>query len=329
MKIHFFTSLGATVLLFFTINVSSHAGIAGSCIKTTNQVCVDGPSTRNINGLDVYRDCWKWESVYDCSSETSNNNCDQYRTLGCTQTSSVCRSSLSNGTCSVYDQVFSCPDNNCVPYDVTVCDASGIYCLDGSCQDQTETPNDGFLYAATSIQAVQDAAADFNSTTMTIWEGTVEFCSRDVTGIVLDCCGVGGIGTLVAECLSSEVALADKRSQALCHQVGTYCSTYTVLGLCVTWTEGHCCFSSKLGRILQEQIHIQQNISWGSPQAPICTGITPDQLAASDFSTMDLSEFYNDIIPTVPLNTDVSTLLTDQLNAMFGTGTQPNVTLIQ
>lgn len=30
--------------------------------------CIEGPETRNINGLDVHKDCWRWENTYTCAS---------------------------------------------------------------------------------------------------------------------------------------------------------------------------------------------------------------------------------------------------------------------
>ena len=33
----------------------------------SSQTCVEPAGTRNINGLDVYKDCWKWEKEYNCT----------------------------------------------------------------------------------------------------------------------------------------------------------------------------------------------------------------------------------------------------------------------
>jgi conjugal transfer mating pair stabilization protein TraN len=84
----------------------------------------------------------------------------------------------------------------------------------------------------------------------------------------------------------------------MCHEVGTYCST-SILGICVQKSKGHCCFNTKLGRIIQEQGRPQLKSfnaqGWGTPKAPYCRGFTPEEFQALDFSKMDLSEYYSDI----------------------------------
>jgi conjugal transfer mating pair stabilization protein TraN len=56
---------------------------------------------------------------------------------------------------------------------------------------------------------------------------------------------------------------------------------------------------------------IQLSLSWGTPQNPDCSGLTPDQLASLDFSTMDLSEFYADINTQLDEST---TAMTDRIS---------------
>src|SRR3546814_18776576 len=84
----------------------------------------------------------------------------------------------------------------------------------------------------------------------------------------------------------------------MCHEVGTYCSS-KILGICVQKSKGHCCFNTKLGRIIQEQGRPQlksfNGIGWGTAKQPYCRGFTPDALQALDLSKMDLSEYYSEI----------------------------------
>ncbi|MBW5291195.1 MAG: hypothetical protein Rsou_0344 [Candidatus Ruthia sp. Asou_11_S2] len=80
-----------------------------------------------------------------------------------------------------------------------------------------------------------------------------------------------------------------------CHLVGEYCSKKWPLVGCVVKSESHCCFNSKLGRIIQEQGREQMGMNWGSPESPSCGGFTPDQFQALDFSRIDMSEYYDDI----------------------------------
>ena len=86
-------------------------------------------------------------------------------------------------------------------------------------------------------------------------------------------------------------------------------------------TQTYCCFPSRLARIINEQGKAQLGRSWGDAQNPQCDGFTVAELQHLDFSTMDLSEFYAEIAPTLP---DVGALqgnaLGKKANCYFGAG---------
>jgi len=103
---------------------------------------------------------------------------------------------------------------------------------------------------------------------------------------------------LLSGCDGQDMEVGMLRGSGMCHEVGTYCST-SILGICVQKSKGHCCFNTKLGRIIQEQGRPQLKSfnaqGWGTPKAPYCRGFTPEEFQALDFSKMDLSEYYSDI----------------------------------
>ncbi|MCP3731339.1 conjugal transfer protein TraN [Sphingomonas sp. MG17] len=103
---------------------------------------------------------------------------------------------------------------------------------------------------------------------------------------------------LFTGCDQQDMETAMLRSSGMCHEVGSYC-TSSFLGICLQKARGHCCFNTKLGRILQEQGRPQlksfNGVGWGAPKQPICRGFTPEEFQALDFGKMDLSEYYSDI----------------------------------
>ncbi len=102
-------------------------------------------------------------------------------------------------------------------------------------------------------------------------------------------------------CEQDEMVLSMKRGQNLCHFVGSYCSMeIPIIDLCIETTESYCCFNSRLARIINEQGRGQIGKGWGGGESPDCSGFTPEQLQALDFSTMNLSEFYAEIQPKMP-----------------------------
>jgi conjugal transfer mating pair stabilization protein TraN len=90
-----------------------------------------------------------------------------------------------------------------------------------------------------------------------------------------------------------------RRGQNLCVHVGTYCSS-RILGACITRKQSYCCFNSRLARIVNEQGRAQLGRDYGDAKSPDCSGITVDALQRLDFSRMDLSEFYAEIVAKVP-----------------------------
>lgn len=106
------------------------------------------------------------------------------------------------------------------------------------------------------------------------------------------------IEVLLQGCDQQDMETGMLRGSGMCHEVGTYCSS-KILGICVQKSRGHCCFNTKLGRIIQEQGRPQlksfNGIGWGTPKKPMCRGFTPEEFQALDFSKMDLSEYYSEI----------------------------------
>ena len=104
-------------------------------------------------------------------------------------------------------------------------------------------------------------------------------------------------------CSDDEKNLMQIRGANLCHLTGSYCSNKIDLfffSFCAEETQSYCCYNSKLARIVNEQGRPQIGKAWGSAAAPNCAGFTMGEVAMLDFSTMDLSEFVNDLAKHLP-----------------------------
>ena len=99
-------------------------------------------------------------------------------------------------------------------------------------------------------------------------------------------------------CEQPEQILAMRRGQNLCVEVGTYCSK-KILKICMERTKSFCCYNSRLARIINEQGRAQIGKGWGGAENPNCSGFTPTEFAAIDFSRIDLSEFTAEIMANV------------------------------
>lgn len=94
----------------------------------------------------------------------------------------------------------------------------------------------------------------------------------------------------LSSCDADDIQDGAKVAQGLCHKTGSY--KKRKLGVVYERGNEYCCYNSKLARIVNEQGRAQIGKGWGS-----CEGFTIDEFEQLDFSRMDLSEFFNDIIP--------------------------------
>ena len=266
----------------------------GLCAQPT-RICTQPGETREIDGIDVYRDCWAYESTYECAapSTTEEDYCQELRDQGCTQIGSRCTGTMPNGLCESYEQVYQCETSPGTSTEVMDCGGQTM-CMDGGCFDTSYEPSNDFGQAAASIGAVSEAGEDFDVNADEIFKGEDLRCSKAILGFS-NCCKIDGWGQDIGldKCSSNEQRLALSRKGGLCHYVGSYCSNRNLFG-CTSRKETYCCFKSKLARIIHEQGRVQLGIGWGSAQNPNCDGITIEQLQSLDFSQIDFSEFYAD-----------------------------------
>jgi len=265
------------------------------CWESAEPVCTDGPSTRNVKGIEVTRDCWNYSHQYACGVQPIVDNCAVVRnTPGCSFSSSECLTSQPDGTCALLNYTFSCYTAG-TPTTYQVC-SGDIYCADGSCSPGTTDAGNNFGQAYGTFVAAQEAASSFNQTTYQMMAGLGQQCGKSVAG-ALDCCGSGGIINNVANCNQEEQNLATATQGRRTHYVGRYCAK-KVLNTCVLYKHSFCTFDSLLARIVQENGRQQLGISWGAPQAPDCRGFTLPEFAQINFSVIDFSEFIATV--TVP-----------------------------
>jgi len=269
----------------------------GTCSQTA-ETCTDSdPVTRIVDGVAVTAPCWAWRRDYQCTRETSQQDCSELEaTPGCTFVRQDCLTD-DPASCKTWERVYDCPlpEQPANPNQF-ICDGD-VYCIDGSCETIEREANDEFKDAVVALNALAQARREFDPNTLNLFKGTRETCHSKVFGILNCCKGKGfplvpGIGLLVAlGCDREEVLLHQRDAQGLCAYVGSYCSD-DVLGVCVTKKKVYCCFESKLSRILQEQGRQQLNKPWDKPKREQCSGFTIDEFARLDLSQMDFSEVY-------------------------------------
>lgn len=356
---------------------------SAQCVRL-DSACVEGEATRDIEGVPVYRACWKWRARYDCTTLGQPSSCAEPRLRACSQYGGMsCRQFDGKGHCLSADAQFDCKTADAVYEQPMECEGQS-YCYGGSCYDKSYSQDLDFAKAITMLEAQRESGRYLDPASMKIFQGTDNRCDRELWGLK-NCCKGGGTNAFAAfntlsvassavgmvgkaafssytydalftseapswvisgfeglfgtgldsglagvlagnlgvgdfltslvpgpwflamlaiqlsgllDCSTTSQTTAMKRDARLCHDMGDYCSDRDIFGGCITRTQTFCCYPSRLARIINEQGRPQLARGWGTPKTPICDGFTIAELQALDFSRMDLTEFYAEVVPT-------------------------------
>lgn len=304
-----------------------------------DEFCTDGPATKNIAGLDVYRECWNCVAEFSCTGTTVTQEayCQELIDQGCTPVSQVCDPDL---TCTA---TYSCLSPDSATTAVMDCGTQS-FSLDNMNNDMSYPPSTDFGIAAASLGAINDAAKTMDvggiactwdavaneyvcTGDIMIFTGDPMICRKGdgiIAGSYLNCCKDNGWGTDVGleQCNADEIQLGYAKQGGLTHYIGRDC-TNTILGSCVLHEYKYCVFKSKIGRIIHEQGRPQLGITWGTYSSPNCQGFTQDQLASIDFSLIDFTEFFADAINNIagsPSAADLGVLINNYASQITGSG---------
>ena len=270
-------------------------------------LCTDSsPVTRVVNGIAVTQPCWAFNRTYTCGgglSPTPSNDCGTLQGLGCTFEREDCLSPPGQ-PCTTTDRVYRCPLPPTAGQAQFICDGD-VYCLNGSCDTITRTPNTDFGNAAVALNAMSQAGQEFDPNSLTLFKGTRQTCQKAIFGLI-NCCVPRGL-PLLGGCDANDAALKAMQDKGLCHLVGSYCSQSTIFGICLQKKEASCCYLSKISRILQEQGRVQLGLPYGDPAKETCPGFTIAQFQQLDLSKMDFSEVYAEFTDAAQLPDELAT----------------------
>jgi len=153
--------------------------------------CTQPAATRNINGLDVYKDCWEWSDEYTCASDVLQNDCANLRSNpGCTEKSATCEENLLDGQCAYREHVFQCIIKDGTSKDVTTC-GNGI-CVYGVCTGTNTTPDSDFGKVIANMEAQREMGTYFDPDKGQLFIGEAAFCSKPAN--LTNCCKATGGG---------------------------------------------------------------------------------------------------------------------------------------
>ncbi len=183
------------LLIPIMASFAAHAG-DGTCMRTQADVCVDGPGIRTINGLDVYRDCWRYEASFACQSANSVDDCQPLVDRGCSQIGSACLNTNLQGACTLFEQTWQCKVSSGTSSTITNCGGQQ-FCLDGKCFDTAYAPDPDFAKAVAGLEAQREAGKYLDPNSLVVFQGYDNRCRHKLFGLVNCCKGAGSSGSLL------------------------------------------------------------------------------------------------------------------------------------
>ena len=271
------------------------------------ETCVEGAETRNINGKDIHKDCWKWEKKYICRLGSFVDECVDLKER-CKEVSKECiHTDEKTGECEHFEVKYQCSENKTKTKD---CIATK-FCIGDVCQSKQRAQHNDFgasisylnVLAGMKSTELEGCKCPEGRTTCSPNEIDTRQCKfftgnsgtcRNHHG-QFNCCRVKGvIAKGLNTCKQDEKDLQQKRKAGLCHHVGPGWRKKK-LGTFNKKYESYCCFKSKMARIIQEQGRAQLGISWGTNKTPDCRALTLGELKRIDFTKIDFSELFNDL----------------------------------
>lgn len=167
--------------------------------QVASQVCIDGPGTKNINGLDVYKECWEWKKDYTCASTTLTSTCADLKANPlCTETASNCVDVLPGGQCGLLEHQYKCSDSPPTTSTVENCGTQS-FCLDGQCFDTGYSPDQDLVNAITHMELAREIV------NYDIFVGEASSCHNN---LLKNCCksksgGQGGRNDVISQTLGT------------------------------------------------------------------------------------------------------------------------------
>lgn len=202
-----------SLTMLFIATQPAHAVFG--CVKKS-EICVDS-GTKNVPvtscdppglcpaSVAVTRDCWKYDSVYECYTGASTSSCSAEQLAGCHLASTDCKE-YAGTTCTKWTSHYICSDNKSVS-------CGSDLPVDGSCTADPQTAECTKDYLGTCVE---------ETTTYTCYAGAPEQCNLS------DNCTLSG-----TECLSIDNGLCGQQRQVYtCSESQTACSKEQTVTRC-------------------------------------------------------------------------------------------------
>ena len=276
--------------------------------EMVEETCIEPAETRNINGKNVHKDCWKWDRQYICRTDTFIDECkslpEHCKIVGepiCLHFNQV------DKTCDHKEIKYQCNETKTFQRECK----EKEFCLGGICEKSTRHRHNDFGSSISYLSVLAQMksndlegcrcphgkstceSSEIDPASCKFFTGGAKQCAKAPQ---FNCCTEKGFLRQPLKCEQEEKDLFQLRKANLCHYVGGWKGKGVKR---VIKYQSYCCFKSKLAKIIQVQGRKQLGMSFGNDRSPNCRSLSLEEIRRLDFSRIDFSELYADVIDKV------------------------------
>ena len=157
--------------------------------RLEEEVCLEGPATKVVDGVPVYKDCWKTQSTFVCGAGSGDSEViDECAKLAadpaCKKTESQCLGTDEDGSCLMRTETWVCGGGQEEVEAGVVCD--GEICIAGLCEPTTSETSKDFLEGIALMEIIRQAGVYAEVGQDSIFGGTASSCTTKAFGF--SCC---------------------------------------------------------------------------------------------------------------------------------------------
>ena len=228
---------------------------------------------------------------------------------GCTLQGSNCFDLDPDGVCGTFENTYQCGSATSTAFNST-CQNVNV-CVGGVCQSVPQSQNTDLPLALASVDLLNNMSAEWNvpgsslnqlitdltagvqtATGLEYFNSSTMSC-RDAVLNAYNCCSSSGWALNVfTGCNQQEVQLAAALKSNTAVYSRTYCST-KLLFICLEKSREYCVFNSAIAKEINVQAQQQLHGSF------TCRALTHDEMNQLDWSQIDLSPVFGDMLSSV------------------------------
>ena len=135
----------------------------GKACTVISETCIEGPETREINGVEITRDCWKKKVQWQCNSFQENECSEMEANPECVLKEEKCVSEFQDGSCQIWDKVYECTEPE-------------------RTEEVSQCVDRDFASTMTNMEMLREISRYYDINSQTFFKGDPQLCSIKLGG---------------------------------------------------------------------------------------------------------------------------------------------------